>query len=222
MKLPDLPFKLPDMPRKAAIGFGLVGTSLVLFVALFFTLGTWRDNAIQENADLKNNLAKSKANLEQSQTDVKFVSENRESYERLLQSDQLVPHTRLTAVRRMQEVAQIHGLTQLNYDFNTAADTSLTAVASQPTSGDYRVNVEAIKLNVGAPVDGKIYGFLYDVADNFPGAIVVQSVSLTRAPKVSSEMLDLVSQNQDSGLVKGEVLLLWRTAQSTDKKAEQK
>lgn len=220
MKLPSLPFKLPDMPDHVLRSLFVIGGALVLFLVLFFTLGSARDSAVNENAQVTNEAAQVKANLTQAKEDRDFVLKNKERYDALLSGDRLIPHTRLTAVRHIQEVALQRGLTDLKYDFTAAGNASLLAASNQPTAGDYHVNVETIKLDVGAPVDGKIYGFLADIAGSFPGAAVIQEVDLSRAAQVTSAMLDAVSRNEDAGLVKGQVILLWRTAQANENKAE--
>jgi len=220
MKLPDLPFKLPDLPRHVMLSIAVIAGSAVFYVVLLLTLASSRDAAVTDFSRLEAESAQLKKNLAQSKADFSFVQENREKYDALMKSDRLVPHTRVTAVRRLQELARREGLTTLNYEFSGGGETSPAAAMSQGASGDYRVNVETIKLKVGAAVDGKIYRFLRDISNDFPGAAVVQVVDLARAPAVSADALNSVAAGRESLLVTGEVTFLWRTAQATDKKPE--
>ncbi|MHB1207027.1 MAG: hypothetical protein ACYCZX_15765 [Rhodospirillaceae bacterium] len=216
MKLPQFSMKLPDLPRPVAISVGIMIVSAAAFGVLLPTLGLSRDEAIAESADMQTQIAGLTKDFGTAKQDRQFVLENQSRYEVLLQSDRLVPHTRRDAVQHMQQLARARGLTTLNYDFIAAGEKSVAATTSQAKTSAYRVNVENITLRLGAPLDGAIYGFIADIANSFPGAAIVASIDMERAPKVTPEMLAMVSRGQDSGLVKGEVKLLWRTAQIND------
>lgn len=208
--------KLPDVPRKVATALGLLVGSGVLFGALFFTIGVQRDDAIAENSRLQTTIAQTRRDTTQAVEDVKFVNENLQRFEALIQGERLVPHTRRDAGRRIQAAAVARGLTVLSYDFNAAPANSAVAVTSQAQGTNYRVNLEGISMKLGSPLDGQIYKFLLDLRSEFPGAAILQSLELQRAPAVTSVMLDQISRGADAGLVQGEAKLIWRTAQSND------
>ena len=216
MKLPDLPIKLPDLPKKVAISAVIIVASAVLSGVLLPTLGANRDRAIADNGKLQTQIAQLGKNIEQVRADYKYVTENREKFEALLQSERLIPHTRRDAAQRLQALALKDGVTSLTWDMATAGDRSLAAVASQAKTDAYRVSVESIALHIGAPLDGPVYRFLVDLNNDFPGAAVVASVDLGRTEKLTNEIIDRLGHGGDSGLVKGEVKMLWRTAQATD------
>jgi hypothetical protein len=223
MKL-DLNVKLPDLPRSVALSVLVITASVVLFGISYFTLGEAHDEAIVTNGRLIAQVAKTQKDIGTAQDDFQYVTENQERFEALLQSDRLVPHVRRAAVRQMQTLALQRRLSALNYDFAVVGEKSAAAVGSQAPnqtapdgkSSSYRINVESVELKVGAPLDGQIYGFIQDLGKSFPGAAIVQSVELHRAPKVTQEMLTQVSRGEDSHLVNGEIRFLWRTAQAND------
>ncbi len=223
MKLPTLAVKLPDLPKPVAVAAAVIAASLVLFGILLPVLGGAADDAVIANGRLTNDIAQATKDLKEASDDYRYVTDNLAKFEALLQSDRLVPHTRRAAVRQMTTLAVQHGLTTLNYDFVMAGDKSLAAVTSQVQAKStnsqeiaYRVNVESVDLKLGAPLDGLIYSFLVDLSRDFPGAAVIQSITLERAPKVTDEILQLLAQGQDAGLVKGDVKILWRTAQAIE------
>jgi hypothetical protein len=232
MKLPDLGLKLPDLPRPVAIASAAMVVSVFLFGVLYFTLGAGRDQAVEVNGRLTADLAQSQKNTKQVSEDFKYVSENQQKFEDLLQSERLVPHIRRAAVRQMQTLALRHGLNPrvFSYDFATAVDKAAVAAAAQAPAKPgapaaaaalgagptYRINVESVTLKIGAPLDGQIYGFVRDLGTDFPGAAVVQSIDLQRPAKISSDVLNQLSRGEDSGVVTGEIKFLWRTAQANE------
>jgi hypothetical protein len=212
MKLPEV--KLPELPRRVAIALGIIIGSGALYGALLFTLGTAVIDATIANGRLKAEIADARQKSSTAQSDFDMVAANKEKFEQLMQSEKLIPHTRRDAARQLQAVALQHGISSLNYDFAVVADKAPAAVASQAKSDAYRVDVEGISLKIGSPLDGQIYNYVLDIQKDFPGTVILQSMDLSRAPQVTTSMLDRVSQAQDAGLVIGDVRLLWRTAQS--------
>ncbi|MCB2108600.1 MAG: hypothetical protein KDE14_12915 [Rhodobacteraceae bacterium] len=205
-----------DLPKKVALSVAVLTGVLVLFLALFFTLGTTRDDAVAENLRLKQELQKTKSSLDLSQQDYEFVVQGKERYEQLLSSTKLIPHARRAAVRQLQQLGTQNGLSTLNYQFNASSVVSPTAVLNQPKTGDYRVSVESIKLNIGAPLDGDVFKFMRDIVTDFPGSNVIESFKLERAPVVTTEALNSVWSGRESRLVTGEIIVSWRTAQRVD------
>jgi hypothetical protein len=96
-------------------------------------------------------------------------------------------------------------LTALTADFDAVAETG-----QAQADAAYRVSTESIKIKLGSPLDGQVYGFAADLRRNFPGAVVLTSLKLARPPKLDPDML--AQLNKGGGLVSGEMELLWRTA----------
>jgi hypothetical protein len=213
MKLPEVNFKLPDLPKKVAISIAVLVGSGVLFAILSLTLGTAATDTEDAVRRLTTEISQVQKNLRQSKEDYEFVTANRERFETLMKSDKLIPHTRRTAIRQMQALALEFGLTTLNYNFQAAGAQSPQAVANQPQSDLYRVSVEGIELTVGAPLDRNIYAFVAALHDDFPGSMVLNGFNLTRADKVTAEALNQVSRGQESKLVEGKLNYTWSTAQ---------
>lgn len=211
---------ITNLPRNVLIATAGIMFMVGVLAVLYPLLGGARDQAVSDNARLTSELQVTEMGIIRAKEDHQFVVEHQGEYEKLLSGDKLLPHSRRTAVAELQRVAGIRQLTSLNYNFAAAAATSVQAVASQPTSGTYKISVEQIDLKVGAPYDGAIYGFLADVTQTFPGTIVVESFAFSRAPTVSNEALNAVSKGEDARLVSGEVTLSWRTAQANEKAAE--
>jgi hypothetical protein len=206
-----------DLPRPVAIALATIVAAIAVLAILFPVLGGARDNALTENRRLTTDIGSTTTALNQSQDDQDFVRANQAHFEELVKSDRLIPHTRRAAIVALGEVARIHGV-NLTYAFNAAESQSAAAVGSQPRSDAYRVSVESIDLKVDAPIDGAIYEFVTDINASFPGAVVIESVSLRRADRLSASALDLLSKGQSSQLVTGDILLSWRTAQAQEKK----
>lgn len=211
LKIPEL--KIPDFPKPVKLSLLAMLGSLALFIVLYLTLGSGSDAAQSEVQRLKAEFQSTQKNLNQSKEDIAFVTANQKRFEALMSSDKLIPHTRRTAIRQLQALALEFGLSDLNYNFQAAGTAAPEAVSSQPKSDLYRVSVESIELSVGAPVDQAIYSFIAAVNDDFPGSLVLSDLELERAPLISNEALNLVSRGKDSGLVKGKLKYLWRTAQ---------
>lgn len=207
---------LIDVPRSVVTSVATLMLVGVAFALLYFTLGSATTAAIELNARLLSNIQQANGQIGQTSADIKYVGENIEQYEMLLNSDRLVPHTRRVAVLELQRLAQQRGLTTLNYKFSAAAAGSPRLAQAQAATDAYRLSVEDIELSVGAPTDGPIYGIIVDMMDAFPGAAVLQSMSLTRAPTITDEALEAVSQGSDSKLVSGLVKMTWRTAQAQE------
>ena len=205
--------KWPDLPKKVAISLAVLAASFILFVVLTFTLGLMRDEAVAENTRLQSTLQQTRNALRQSQTDVQFVLDGTDRYEKLLAGTKLVPHARRAAVRELQSIATKFGLSKLNYSFEAANALAPTSAANQPKATDYRVNVEDIEISVGAPLDGNIYKFVDALGREFLGSAVVNRFELGRMPSVTIESLNEVARGTDSGLVKGTIKISWRTAQ---------
>jgi hypothetical protein len=164
---------------------------------------------------LKKDIEGTTKSISQVKEDTAFVIANQAKYEALLQGDRLIPHTRRAATQALESVARANGVTGLNYSIAAAAAaTSLQSAQSQPVTGGYRVSVENITIKIGAPLDGVIYKFMADITDSFPGAAVIQTVTLERADKGRSMGNGLASGE----LVTGEILMSWRTAQAEESK----
>ena len=211
LKLPE--FKIPDLPKPVKLSVAAIGGCLVLFILLFFTLGSGLDTAESDARRLQGELQTLQKNVTQSKQDIEYITKNKDRFDALMSSDKLIPHTRRTAIRQMQALALEFGLSNLNYNFQAAAAAAPEAVTSQPKGDSYRVSVESIELSVGSPIDSSIYSFMAAVHDDFPGSMVLTEVELERASSISAEALNNVSRGADSGLVKGKLKYLWRTAQ---------
>jgi hypothetical protein len=159
------------------------------------------------------------SNLAQAKTDYEFVLANQQRFEALMAGDKLIPHTRRTAVRRMQALAQESGLSALNFNFQAAGALAPDAVAQQPKSNLYRVYVENIELSIGAPLDQAVYNFIAGAFDNFPGSMVITEIEMQRAPIINADVLNKVSRGEDSGIVAGKIKYSWRTAQQNEQQA---
>jgi len=209
MKLPEIRFKLPDLPRKVLISAVILAVSAVLFGISVEFLGGALDSANAENARLKQAIDQTTRNIATANTDYTFVTENTAYFEKLIGGDRLVPHTRRDALRQLQSLAQEHGLTALTADFEAANDKTAPA-AGQAQADAYRVSTETIRIRLGSPLDGQIYRFAADLRGNFPGSAVLMSLKLARPPQVTPDMLAQI--NKKGAIVTGEMELLWRTA----------
>jgi hypothetical protein len=130
-----------------------------------------------------------------------------------MHSDRLVPHTRSVAMAQMQKLALQRGLTTLSYNFASTDN----ATASETVTGGYRLQAEKVNLKLGSALDTQVFDFVADLGESFPGSAIVQELKLERAPELSTEALNHVSNGEESGLVKGEMVFAWRTAQAQDK-----
>lgn len=204
------------IPRNVFISIVVLFGSGVAFLILLFTLAVARDNAIAENLQLTARVQETATAIGTAETDTAYLAENTATYEALLKSDRLIPHTRRTAIVRLQEAARKHGLSAVQWTFNAVAESAPGAALAQPRSGAYRLSVELIGLKIGAPYDGPIYSFVADITSSFPGSLVVESFDLQRAPTLSDAALQSVSAGRDSGLVTGDLELVWRTAQAQE------
>jgi hypothetical protein len=169
MKLADLSLRLPDVPRHVAISSVGIVASIVLFAALYFTIGTSLVQAKADNTRLKSAIAQASKSIEQVNQDYAFVTENLQRFEALLQGERLVPHTRRDATERLQELAKQYGVSSLNWTITPFGDLSVATATSQSKSLGYRVNAESIALKIGAPLDGQIYKFVSALTRDFPG-----------------------------------------------------
>lgn len=209
---------LSEIPRHVLLSVGVIVGAGAIFAVLLFVLGGARDAAVADNARLTSEIQRTQTAIAQAQGDHDYVRTNQAKYEDLLKSDRLVPHSRRAAVVELQRIAQRRGLTSLGYSFSAAASNSLQSVSAQPATAAYRLSVEDVLLKVGAPVDGAIYGFVSDISQAFPGAAVVELVTLKRAPRITDQALAALAEGRDSGLVSGEIKLSWRTAQAQETK----
>jgi hypothetical protein len=210
---------LADIPRPVLISIAVMAVVLALFGVLTPVLGGARDGSFAENRRLQDDINRAKRDFVQVGTDADFVKENQLKFEELLQNGRLVPHTRRAAVVVLNEVAKANGLTALEYSFAAATAASPSAALSQPDNKAFRVSVEDIELRVGAPTDGPIYRFIAAIDKSFPGSVVLQSLTLSRAPTVTSGALALLSEGKDPKLVEGVLRVSWRTAQAQDEGA---
>jgi hypothetical protein len=204
------------MPRKVAIASVFISVTLVVFAFLFVSLGSAHDEAIAKNSTLKKTLDQTTRNAKQSREDREFILGNQEKYEELLHGDRLIPHTRRVATDQLAALARARGLTTLTYDIAAAGVRAAATAASQPAKGGYRVKVEQMSLKVGAPLDTDVFDFLMDLGENFPGSAVVEQFSLERAAGLTTDALNQVSRGRESGLVKSEIHVTWRTAEAED------
>jgi len=209
----DLPFKLPDWPRRVKIAAAVLAVSAVGFAALYPTLGMSRDEALERVVNLTNETQSAETAIIRAAGDVTFVTEGKERYERLVAGDKLIPHARRDAVVQLQALGREFGMATVDFSFQGVGAASPTGAQSQPRAGEYRVNVDNIEIAVDAPTDGIIYGFIAALQEDFPGALVVNKFEISRATEVTVSALDLVARGQPSQLASGTVLVTWRTAQ---------
>lgn len=208
---------IPDLPRNVAIALVTLVVTLLLFGTSFVVLGGARDEAIVQNGSLTRDISQTRASIIQVTQDREYVLANQAQYEALLKSDRLIPHTRRAAVVELQRVAQIRGVTRLDYGFaGIAAADSAQGVQAQQASAAYRLSVERVTLKVGAPVDGVVYGFVADIADAFPGSAVIERLQLKRPEVITEADLAALSSPQGGALAEGVVIFSWRTAQANE------
>ena len=201
------------MPRKVALASIVMAITLVIFAVLFFVLGGAHDDAMAANTSLKKNLDQTTRNLKTVKEDRQFILDNREKYEDLIHGDRLVPHTQRVAANQLRNLALQRGLTNLGYTFTAA---SAAVGSTQTVAGGYRVQAEKLDLKIGAALDTQVYDFLLDIGEAFPGSAVVEQFSIERAPNITTEALNNVSRGRDSGLVRGDIHINWRTAQAQE------
>jgi hypothetical protein len=221
-KIRDLVFKfLADrMPRRVVFSVLVLAALFLASLLLFPLLGGTHDSVLERNEQLKASINQTSRNLGQFKDDHQFAEKNLDKYLALIHSERLVPHTRRVATTELERLAIARGLTSLAYNFEASNKDGAAGALNNPVTGGYVLQVDRIELTLGAPLDTQIYEFAMDLGDYFPGAAVVDRISLTRLPEVSTATLNQVSKGEDSGLVKGEISLTWRTAQAQE--SEQK
>lgn len=217
--LKDIRRIIENIPRTAFRGIVALAVTAVLFTLSVVLLGGARDDALLEGRGLNDEITTITKSITQVRQDIEYVEKNKDRYEALMKSDRLIPHTRRAALAALRDAAMPHGLeNSLNFTFGAVSAASLESAASQPVGGAYRVNVETITLQVSAPLDGAVYRFLDDVTTTFPGSVSLETLNLTRAAEVNEGALTAISKG-NGGLVTGEILLTWRTAQKEEEKA---
>ncbi len=209
-------FLTDRMPRKVAVSSIILAVTALLALIVVPLLGGAHTEAVETNAGLKTTIDQMSNKLRQAKDDHKYVVDNMQKYEELLSGDRLVPHTRRVAMTAMQKLAVERGLTTLSYNFTTIGERSPGGAASAPITGGYKLQAERVDLKIGAPLDTTVFDFVMDLGENFPGAAVVEQMTLERSPEIGTEALNLVSRGQESGLVKGNVIFAWKTAQKQE------
>lgn len=207
---------IPDIPRNVAMAAATLVVTVLLFVTSYLILGGARDEAIAQNGRLTTQIAQTRTQIGEVGQNHEYVVANMAQYEALLKSDRLIPHTRRSAVVELQRVAQSRGITKLQYGFAGVMATSAEAVKVQQASAAYRLSVERVSLEIGAPIDGAVYGFLADITETFPGAAVLESISLARPPAITEADLAGLSAPRGGALAQGTLVFSWRTAQANE------
>jgi hypothetical protein len=205
------------MPRRVAISVIVLAVTLVLAFILLPVLGSLHADTLDRNEELKSSIESVTKNLAKAKDDHAYIVENSQKYEELIHGDRLVPHTRTVATTQLQNLALKRGLTTLSYSFSAAGE---SAASKDTVTGGYRVQIENVDLKIGSALDTQVFEFVADMSESFPGAAVVESLSLERAPDLTPDALNAVSHGQESGLVKGAIGLSWRTAQAQDPNAD--
>jgi len=209
-------FLTDRMPRKVAVSSVILAVTVLLFLILLPLLGGAHTDTLATNEGLKATIDQTSQKLRQAKDDRKYVTENTQKYQELLGGERLVPHTRRVAMTAMQKLALERGLTTLSYNFTALGDRSPRGAANAPVTGGYKLQAERVDLKVGAPLDTTIYDFVLDLGEKFPGAAVVEQMILERSPDIGTEALNQVSRGQESGLIKGNVVFAWKTAQKQE------
>jgi len=155
------------------------------------------------------------------QTDASTAARNRtyvlnetERYETVLASDLLIPHTRRSVLRMIEEYGLAAGLTRLQYNFEAVGGERLDAVSRQVQDAEYTVNVELVSLDVGALLDRSIFLFAEELITDIPGTAVLRSITLERPSRIDTRVLNSVAESQTPVVVQGQIEFEWRTAQS--------
>ena len=156
-----------DIPRTVLMSLGILAGSLVIYILLVSTLGSALDSAISQHDSLNRQISNARGSLSQSEEDQRFILDNQEYFEELMNSDRLIPHTRRAAITELQRAATDNGLSNLTYSFQAVGDASAESVGVQPATGAYKVSLEQLEMRVGAPFDGPIYKFLNDLTESF-------------------------------------------------------
>jgi len=210
---------LQNIPRHVLISIAVLATTLVLLAILLPVLGGALDDAFAENRRIQEAIGKTKNDFTRIDADARFVQENQQKFEDLLQNGRLIPHTRRAAVVVLNDLAKEHGLTAMEYSFAAVSAGSNPVTPLQAGNKAYRLSVEEIELKLGAPTDGPIYRFIDAIEKSLPGSAVLQSVEVKRAPTVTNSALELLSQGKDPKLAEAVVRLAWRTAQAQEEVA---
>lgn len=204
--------KLPDLPMPVLISLGVIIVFLGLFAGLYGyvhgQLEQTRTNEQQLTADLNS----TRGAIDQARVDYDFVNENATRYEKVLESDEIIPHTRRAAIRQLQQTALDAGLTGLTYGFKPA-EAGAGGVRGRDVFGNYRLSIEDVDLSINAHYDGQVYDFIERLVEDVPGAAVVSTLDMHRAERISFDMLNSISRGLPSGLVMAEMTFSWRTAQ---------
>lgn len=208
--------KWSEVPIPVLASGGVIAAFFVIFIIAFIFLSGALEDSTSLNRRLESDLRANQAAISRAQDDYVFVVENERRFEEAMASDEIIPHTRRAAARQMQQVALENGLTSLNYNFAAVSGQSRgrNQAASTPSSEAYTLHVENIDLEVGAALDRPVYAFIEELIRSIPGTAVVREISLERAERITTDMLNRVARGQESGIVTGSIQFSWRTAQA--------
>jgi len=207
--------RLLALPRSVLIATGVLAVMLVGLLLTYFFLASHVAELKAENESLQRQLSSARSSIETFATDREFVLTRSADYERILDSDLLIPHTRRTALRTIQEYALAVGLTELDYEFDAVQQSNADAAARQVRDSKFRVNVENVSMSLGAPLDRPVYIFIDELIQDIPGTAVLKTFSIRRPDTITTQMLNNVAQGLNSGIISSEVEFEWRTAQPT-------
>ena len=208
--------KLPKLPRSVQVALSILVVALIGFILTQLFLVSRVEALRAENQSLNSQLRQIRADSQRLRTDSEFVQTELERYERVLSSDLLIPHTRRSVLRVIEEYALSSGLTQLDYEFTSVDTTRSDSISRQVAESEYRVNVETINLTAGALLDRPLFLFVEEVLSDLPGSAILQSLEVSREETLSTDLLNRIAADPTTDVVNANIVFQWRTAQAKE------
>ena len=203
-----------SLPRNVLTSIVILFISLLALLAsiLYFTSANGQlEQSIQS---LESQINTAEAAVTVATTDRAFVLDNEARFRDILASDLLIPHTRRSALRTIQEYAFAAGLTGLEFEFDAVESDRVSATARQVAESQYRVNVEQVTLSVRSYLDRPIFLFVTGLLNDIPGASALKELSVRRVSDISTQVLNSIAEGEDVAVTSADITLEWRTAQT--------
>lgn len=185
------------------------GIGLILVLGMMIPLGLYLDgrdtDLSQERERITGEVASLRRQIRELRGDSSFVADNLPHYGTLLERGLLRKQNRLEASDRLERLALDLRINQLRYEFQAEERYQVSTTAA----ARLEVVSTPIAVQIDALLDREVFAFLNRVRDSLGGAVILRSLTLSRAALDPAAAAAALRRQERPSLVRASVTLDW-------------
>ena len=186
----------------------LLALNLSVLGVYFFGVGPMLNDAIAQRDAVNGEIATLKANISNIKQDLVYMEENLPRFNELKEKGFFLSQDRFTINRMLDELRIKTGISSFAFSVSDVMEVSNNEAAAV----DHKLISSRVKIDsIVSPYDMNIYLLVQGIARDFPNAVRIQSMNITRAAEVNEVALEDIAAGRPVNFVRADIEFDWIT-----------